>query len=217
MDRPSATAQRCGEVESAIFDLFAQLGASEEQLDFPVLYASAREVGSFPASLLACWRSLGSVSFGRDLFGASLLGEIFLIVDNEREPAVNDGLHDTITSPTRAPDACNLQGWAATALPEPGQPPEGASVAPLLDTIARSVPPPSGDPAAPFALLVAMVEHDAFLGPVATGRVAAGTAVVGDRVRVLHHAGAAPAAVPLSCRLAPILTALPFHRWSRQN
>ena len=140
MDRPSATAQRCGEVESAIFDLFAQLGASEEQLDFPVLYASAREVGSFPASLLACWRSLGSVSFGRDLFGASLLGEIFLIVDNEREPAVNDGLHDTITSPTRAPDACNLQGWAATALPEPGQPPEGASVAPLLDTIARSVP-----------------------------------------------------------------------------
>lgn len=45
MDRPSATAQRCGEVESAIFDLFAQLGASEEQLDFPVLYASAREVG----------------------------------------------------------------------------------------------------------------------------------------------------------------------------
>ena len=130
MDRPSATAQRCGEVESAIFDLFAQLGASEEQLDFPVLYASAREVGSFPASLLACWRSLGSVSFGRDLFGASLLGEIFLIVDNEREPAVNDGLHDTITSPTRAPDACNLQGWAATALPEPGQPPEGASVAP---------------------------------------------------------------------------------------
>ena len=44
VDRPSATAQRCGEVESAIFDLFAQLGASEEQLDFPVLYASAREV-----------------------------------------------------------------------------------------------------------------------------------------------------------------------------
>ncbi len=44
MDRLSATEQRCGEVESAIFDLFAQLGASEEQLDFPVLYASAREV-----------------------------------------------------------------------------------------------------------------------------------------------------------------------------
>ena len=88
------------------------------------------------------------------------------------------------------------QGWAATALPEPGQRPEGASVAPLLDAIAARVPPPGGDPSAPFALLVAMVEHDAFLGPVATGRVAAGTAAVGDRVRVLHHAGAGPAAVP---------------------
>jgi len=30
-------------VESQLFDLFAQLGASEEQLDFPVLYASARQ------------------------------------------------------------------------------------------------------------------------------------------------------------------------------
>ena len=44
MDRPGATQQRCGEVESALFDLFAHLGATEEQLDFPVLYASAREV-----------------------------------------------------------------------------------------------------------------------------------------------------------------------------
>jgi hypothetical protein len=87
--------------------------------------------------------------------------------------------------------APHCQGWAATALPEPGQRPGGASVAPLLDAIAERVPPPSGDPSAPFALLVAMVEHDAFLGPVATGRVAAGTAAIGDRVRVLHHAGEA--------------------------
>jgi hypothetical protein len=43
VDRPSATAERCGHVESQLFDLFAQLGASEEQLDFPVLYASARQ------------------------------------------------------------------------------------------------------------------------------------------------------------------------------
>ena len=45
VDRPSATAQRCGEVESAVFDVFALLGASEAQLDFLALYASAREVG----------------------------------------------------------------------------------------------------------------------------------------------------------------------------
>lgn len=44
VDRAGATPDRCGEVEAALFDLFAALGASEEQLDFTVLYASAREV-----------------------------------------------------------------------------------------------------------------------------------------------------------------------------
>ncbi|KAK9076794.1 hypothetical protein SSX86_005128 [Deinandra increscens subsp. villosa] len=35
--------ERCDEVDSLVFDIFANLGASEEQLDFPVLYASAKE------------------------------------------------------------------------------------------------------------------------------------------------------------------------------
>lgn len=42
VDRPSVTEQRCGEVESMIFDLFANLGATDSQLEFPVLYASAK-------------------------------------------------------------------------------------------------------------------------------------------------------------------------------
>lgn len=81
------------------------------------------------------------------------------------------------------------QGWACTSLPKAGQRPPNASVAPLLDAIVANVPPPVGDPAAAFAMLVAMVEHDAFLGPVATGRIAAGTARTGDAVKVLHHTG----------------------------
>ncbi|KAI3465779.1 hypothetical protein Pfo_022442 [Paulownia fortunei] len=43
VDRPSVTEERCNEVESLVFDLFANLGATEEQLEFPVLYASAKE------------------------------------------------------------------------------------------------------------------------------------------------------------------------------
>uniref|UniRef100_A0A0V0IJS8 Putative translation factor GUF1, mitochondrial-like n=1 Tax=Solanum chacoense TaxID=4108 RepID=A0A0V0IJS8_SOLCH len=43
VDKPAVTEERCNEVESLVFDLFANLGASEEQLDFPVLYASAKE------------------------------------------------------------------------------------------------------------------------------------------------------------------------------
>ncbi|KAH7832943.1 hypothetical protein Vadar_001634 [Vaccinium darrowii] len=35
--------ERCDEVESLVLDLFANLGAPEEQLDFPVLYASAKK------------------------------------------------------------------------------------------------------------------------------------------------------------------------------
>lgn len=44
VDRPGASPERCGEVESQLFDLFASLGAADEQLDFPVLYASAKQV-----------------------------------------------------------------------------------------------------------------------------------------------------------------------------
>ncbi|KAL9241148.1 hypothetical protein vseg_015290 [Gypsophila vaccaria] len=43
VDKPSVSEERCDEVESLVFDLFSNLGASEEQLDFPVLYASAKE------------------------------------------------------------------------------------------------------------------------------------------------------------------------------
>ncbi|EFN51124.1 hypothetical protein CHLNCDRAFT_141310 [Chlorella variabilis] len=48
VDRPGATEQRCGEVESSVFDVFAHLGACNDQLDFPVLYASAREGWASP-------------------------------------------------------------------------------------------------------------------------------------------------------------------------
>ncbi|KAK9285503.1 hypothetical protein L1049_024697 [Liquidambar formosana] len=43
VDRPAVSEERCDEVESLVFDLFANLGATEEQLEFPVLYASAKE------------------------------------------------------------------------------------------------------------------------------------------------------------------------------
>ena len=44
VDRPSVTEQQCNEVHSNLFDLFAHLGATDDQLDFTTLYASAREV-----------------------------------------------------------------------------------------------------------------------------------------------------------------------------
>lgn len=43
VDRSAVTEARCAEVQNAVFDLFAALNASDEQLDFPTLYASARQ------------------------------------------------------------------------------------------------------------------------------------------------------------------------------
>lgn len=40
VDRESA---RCDEVDSELFDLFSNLGAEDEQLEYPVIYASAKE------------------------------------------------------------------------------------------------------------------------------------------------------------------------------
>lgn len=130
---PSALPPVCplllAQVESALFDLFDQLGATDSQLDFPVLYASAK------------------------------------------------------------------QGWASPTLPPGGRPGPGASMEPLLDAIIAHVPPPRLPLGQPFAMAVAMVERDPYVGRIVTGRVAAGTARVGDRVRVLPQ-GAAPAAGP---------------------
>jgi GTP-binding protein len=54
VDRPGA---RCDEVINATFDLFDKLGASEEQLDFPVVYASG----------LNGWASLKAGEVGTDM------------------------------------------------------------------------------------------------------------------------------------------------------
>ena len=43
VDRPGVTESGCAEVESKLFDLFANMGATDDQLDFAVVYASARE------------------------------------------------------------------------------------------------------------------------------------------------------------------------------
>lgn len=76
---------------------------------------------------------------------------------------------------------------------------------PLLNTVLEHIQPPAGDPAADFALLVAMVEHDAHLGRVATGRVASGTAKIGDRLKLLPHAGASVACLATSPPVVQIM------------
>lgn len=119
VDRDAASPDQCGQVAASIFDLFALLGATEEQLDFPLLYASGRG------------------------------------------------------------------GWVSTELPPQGQKPADASMKPLLDAILKNVPPPTGEQAAPFRMLVTMLERDNYFGKILTGRIASGTVRVGDRIKAI--------------------------------
>ncbi|MDH3594131.1 MAG: translational GTPase TypA [Rhodospirillales bacterium] len=109
---------RAHEVQNEVFDLFAALDANDEQLDFPCLFASAK------------------------------------------------------------------QGWAAAPESAPGD-----TLAPLFDLIVEHVPPPEGDPEAPFAMLATTLEADPYLGRVLTGRVHSGVARVNMPVKALGREG----------------------------
>ncbi len=100
IDRPDSRPQ---DVLDEVFDLFVALGASDEQLDFPVLFAS-----------------------GRNGYAGS-------------DAQVREG-----------------------------------TLEPLFEIILAHVPPPVADLDAPFSLLVSLLDRDAFVGRILTGRVASG-------------------------------------------
>ncbi|MGE0740236.1 MAG: translational GTPase TypA [Hyphomonadaceae bacterium] len=117
VDRPSADPDRA---LNEIFELFLAIGATDEQADFPILYASGKE------------------------------------------------------------------GWAKTDMTG-----ENKDLTPLFELIVRHVPDPAPiqrkDES--FAFLVTMLDSDAFLGRVLTGRVEAGRVKVGDNVKALARDG----------------------------
>jgi GTP-binding protein len=106
------------QVHDEVFDLFAALDASEEQLDFPTLFA-----------------------VGRD-------------------------------------------GWAVEKADE-----KGTDLKPLFDLVIRHVPAPKVDPAAPFRLLVTILEANPFLGRILTGRIECGTVRPNMTIKSLSHDG----------------------------
>jgi GTP-binding protein len=115
LDRPDA---RPDDVLNEIFDLFVDLEATSWQLDFPVIYSSAR------------------------------LG---------------------------------------TATLDPQTP--GTDLRPLLELIAREIPAPTGDPAAPLQLQIANLDYDDYIGKIAIGRITNGTVHAGETVTICTREG----------------------------
>jgi GTP-binding protein len=72
---------------------------------------------------------------------------------------------------------------AGTATLDLDQP--GTNLEPLFDTILSYVPAPTGDPSAPFQMLVSTLDHSSFLGRIGIGRIERGRLSVGDQVALL--------------------------------
>src|SRR5688500_9599590 len=115
IDRPDA---RADEVLNEVFDLFVALDASDEQLDFPCLYASGRA---------------GYAS---------------------ADPDKREG--DLIE---------------------------------LFEVIVGHVPEPSADAAGDFAMIATLLDRDAFLGRILTGRIESGKLEVGMPIRAIDVDG----------------------------
>jgi GTP-binding protein len=115
VDRQDA---RADEVLNEVFDLFAALGATDEQLDFHTMFASGR------------------------------------------------------------------QGWADLTMDGPRK-----DLSPMFDLILSHVPQPTVDATAPFAMNASILEADAFLGRILTGRIEQGVARTNMPVRVMRQDG----------------------------
>ncbi len=112
-DRPDA---RLKEVVDEILELFLDLDASEEQLNSPFVFASARN---------------GTAS-----------------------KTINDA---------------------------------GRNMQPLFQTIIEHIPAPSGNPDAPFKMLVSSAEHNDYVGKLAVGKITSGTLKTGDGIVLTNY------------------------------
>ena len=113
IDRPEA---RVSEVINMVQDLFLELATNTEQLDFPIVYASAK------------------------------------------------------------------QGYCTDDLENPS-----TDMTPLLETIIKYVPAPSGNIESPLQMLVAALDYDNHLGQIAIGRVFRGTTKQKDSVLLMSR------------------------------
>jgi GTP-binding protein len=72
---------------------------------------------------------------------------------------------------------------------------ESTSLEPLMETILKRVPGPTGDPDQPLQMLVHNVEHDEYVGRLGVGRVWRGKMEVNQTVQMLASDGSKPARI----------------------
>ncbi len=75
-------------------------------------------------------------------------------------------------------------GIAVNHLDEPRE-----NMIPLLDAIVKHIPPPEGDPAAPFQMLISNLDWSDYVGRIAIGRISGGQVHDGDNIVCIHGDG----------------------------
>jgi GTP-binding protein len=97
--------------------------------------------------------------------------------------------------------ASGRDGWA---IHEEGEP--RTSLEPLFSTILEAVPAPTGDPDGPFQMLCSTLDHSAYVGRIAIGRIERGRVVEADQVALLPNGdpGEVPASEALTSKVLKI-------------
>ncbi len=164
VDRPGARPEW---VVNQTFELFDKLGATEQQLDFPVVYASA----------LNGWATM-------DVEVAKAASE-----RGGRSPGPKGA------SPRDRAEADNVVGAPPGGFGEADGAPADASMRPLFETILSFVPAPVGDPDEPLQFQVSALDYSSYVGRLGIGRIRRGRLLPGQEVAILNGppgAGVAP-------------------------
>ncbi len=192
VDRPGA---RPDWVVNHTFDLFDKLGATEAQLDFPIIYASALEgwavtdlkdapVGNLPSPSVPLPEGEGGVK------PSLLKGE--------------GGVKPSLLKGEGGVKPPLLKEEGSTKLPSPpgrrdGD--EGYNMKPLFEAILKHVPAREDDVDGPLQLQICSLDYSSYVGRIGIGRVNRGRIRSGQLVTVLN--GDKP---PVSAKVNQVLT-----------
>ena len=66
---------------------------------------------------------------------------------------------------------------------------ENSDLRPLFETIVETVPPPAGDAAPPFQMLITTIDYSEYLGRLGIGRISRGAIRLGSPMKVVHRDG----------------------------
>src|SRR4028118_1721991 len=157
IDRQDA---RPEEVVDLTFDLMADLGASDEQLDFPILYAVAREGKAS--------KDLEDPHDDMQLLFETVLEEI---------PPPDTDLGAPFQMLVTNLDYSDYLGRIRTGR------------APRVGPARGEIPPPGPDLGAPFQMLVTNLDYSDYLGRIVIGRVQRGEVRKGEFVNLVHKNG----------------------------